>query len=73
MLRDNDILPAKNMEPVDVMWWLKIRGFPHLSTLDLNLTFMPTPAVKRVKFIITKRFGALSSQAEKNLWDQVNK
>ena len=26
-----------------------------LVTLDLNLTFMQTPAVKRVKFTITKR------------------
>ena len=32
-----------------------------LVTLDLNLTFMQTPAVKRVKFIITKRTNGKSA------------
>ena len=32
-----------------------------LVTLDLNLTFMQRPAVKRVKFIITKRTNGKSA------------
>ena len=32
-----------------------------LATLDLNLTFMQTPDVKRVKFIITKRTNGKSA------------
>ena len=45
---------------------------PLQVTLDLNLTFMQTPAVKRVKLIITKRTNGNSARTCLSATNQSN-